>query len=238
MSKGKHNRHNTTEYHIWEGMKQRCLNPNNPSYPNYGGRGIKISKRWLSFSNFYEDMGDRPSSKHSINRIDNDGDYCKANCEWADYVTQARNTTTNKVITYNGETKCLAEWAEFFGVPYKRFASRYQQGWSFEELTSDSANVDRFLTWDNRTQRLSQWAKERGINEETLRARLNNGWSVGEALSKEVASKNHKYQINGELLTLREIADKSGIKYATLWARLKKSTSRDDFFSKISKEIK
>ena len=78
-----HGKSGTSEYNIWHGMKQRCLNPKNKGFPNYGGRGITVCDRWInSFENFYEDMGPRPSLEHSIDRKENNGNYEPGNCHW------------------------------------------------------------------------------------------------------------------------------------------------------------
>jgi len=83
-------------YKSWEGMKQRCLNPNNPRFDSYGGRGITIEPKWLTFAGFLEDMGERPEGL-TLDRIDNNGDYCKANCRWASPAEQQRNTRQSKL---------------------------------------------------------------------------------------------------------------------------------------------
>ena len=85
----KHGKFGTNIYSVWAGMKSRCYYEKNENYPNYGGRGIKVCDRWKnSFENFYKDMGDKPSAKHQLDRIDNDGDYDPSNCRW---VTPSEN---------------------------------------------------------------------------------------------------------------------------------------------------
>lgn len=125
----------TTEYEIWAGMKTRCGNPASKLYPYYGGRGIFVCERWSdNFANFLADMGPRPSSKHSIDRIDNDGPYAPQNCRWVSRKTQVRNRRNTFMVTIDGATKPLAEWAEIVGQPYKKLWQRIRySGWNVKK---------------------------------------------------------------------------------------------------------
>jgi hypothetical protein len=105
------------EYKTWQGVRDRCGNPNATFYKHYGGRGICVCERWAnSFENFLADMGPRPSAKHSIDRINNDGHYEPGNCRWALPVVQHNNTRSNRRYTLAGETHTEAEWCRELGV--------------------------------------------------------------------------------------------------------------------------
>src|SRR5690349_13352860 len=101
-------------------MMARCYNPKCDMYHRYGARGIVVCVRWLTgFSAFYDDMGDRPSSKHSLDRIDVNGPYSKDNCRWATRREQARNKSNTVRITWQGETRTTFDWEAATGIPAK-----------------------------------------------------------------------------------------------------------------------
>ncbi len=114
-------------YACWSSMIQRCCNENSPSRKDYGGRGIKVCRRWrTSFENFIKDMGPRPSSRHSIERENVNGNYEPGNCRWATDKEQANNTRHNRRITHQGVTKTLKEWAIFRNVSSSTMHRRFK----------------------------------------------------------------------------------------------------------------
>ena len=134
-----HNKRHTKLYEVWKTMKQRCFNPNNKSFHRYGGRGISVCEEWKnSFSSFYEwSMKNGYKQNLSIDRIDNNGDYCPKNCRWADKLTQANNTRTNKYISFRGEVKTIAQWSRTLNIPYSKLQPKLQKQ-SLEEIIKNS----------------------------------------------------------------------------------------------------
>ncbi len=130
--RAKHNRCNTQTYRSWKAMIQRCTNPNNHKYPRYGGRGIQVCDEWKTFVGFLKDMGDCPKG-HQIDRINNDGNYNKDNCRWADIQTQARNRSNNRNIRMNGQTKTMAEWCDNLSISPNMVRMRLHRGWEENE---------------------------------------------------------------------------------------------------------
>lgn len=106
------------EYRAWRNMRDRCYNPNIHNYFRYGGRGIVVCERWLnSFNDFLSDMGLRPSPNHTIDRFpNNDGNYEPTNCAWRTPKEQANNRSSNTIITHNGISRTISEWAGSFGI--------------------------------------------------------------------------------------------------------------------------
>lgn len=117
--KGNHGKTGTPEYYAWLDMRKRCLYKKHKNYNSYGGRGILICERWSDFKKFFVDMGNRPTSKHSLDRINNNGNYEPGNCRWATRYEQSFNRRNTIRFEYKGESKPLKEWCEFFGIDYK-----------------------------------------------------------------------------------------------------------------------
>lgn len=125
------------EYCTWKRIRQRCNNNKNPDYPQYGGRGIVVCSEWSSFEQFYADMGPRPSKDHSLDRIDNNGNYCKNNCRWATANEQANNKRSNKALTHKGETRTMSQWAAESGMCYSTLRGRIRRGWDMDRALTE-----------------------------------------------------------------------------------------------------
>ncbi|MGH7745099.1 MAG: hypothetical protein ACREQ5_09915 [Candidatus Dormibacteria bacterium] len=132
----------TPEYKAWCRIKQKCLNPKEARFRLYGGRGIKVCDRWLDdFEAFLADMGPRPSGKHSIERLNNDGDYAPDNCVWLPAVKQARNSRMARFVGHDGKRMSLSAWAETLGV--QRFALSYRLNVLHLSLTEAIRHLQR-----------------------------------------------------------------------------------------------
>ena len=128
----RHGKSKVRSFKIWMQMRHRCYNSRVPSFRLYGGRGITICDRWRhSYENFVADMGEPPPG-HSIDRIDNNGNYEPGNCRWATNAQQQLNRSNNRRITFQGETLTLTEWARRLGGSTMMLSLRLKRGWSTE----------------------------------------------------------------------------------------------------------
>ena len=123
----------TPTYRTWALVKRRCKNPNAREYKFYGGRGIRVCERWEKFERFLEDMGEKPDSGSSIERLDSNGNYSPENCRWLPRKLQARNRRSSRIIEFRGEKKCVAEWAERTGISQDNVLERLNAGWTVED---------------------------------------------------------------------------------------------------------
>lgn len=126
-------------YTMWATMRQRCEQPSSNRYYIYGARGIKVCDRWQNFANFLEDMGSTFKEGLSIERKDNNGNYCKENCVWATRKQQARNMSTNRYLTFNGKTMILADWAKELCISHAAIIRRIDAGWSLADALTKHA---------------------------------------------------------------------------------------------------
>lgn len=134
FNKGTHKKSNSSTYNTWISMKQRCLNSQAPNYELYGGRGIKICDRWIhSFENFLEDMGEKPSEKHSIDRIDVNGNYEPSNCRWATNDEQQNNKRNSVKEMVNGNLYSFRELSCLYNIKESRIRNWRRRGLNIEE---------------------------------------------------------------------------------------------------------
>lgn len=127
-SKSRRGMGGSPEYGAWRSMIDRCTNPDNDKFKNYGGRGIEVCERWKEFDNFLSDMEPRPSPQHSLDRTNNDGNYEPDNCRWATKKEQSNNRRNTIVVSRNGQQEPLGEAATNLGVNYYTLWSRLQRG--------------------------------------------------------------------------------------------------------------
>ena len=141
----KHGMTETREYETWRGIKARCLNPNEPGYRYYGGRGITIHQSWKSsFEQFLADVGPRPSEKHTIERLDNNVGYEPGNVIWANRYVQGSNKRNNRRLEFRGQSRTIAEWGRIVGIDRRQIATRIDRlGWSVEKALSTPKRVVR-----------------------------------------------------------------------------------------------
>jgi len=172
-------------YGVWNRMLSRCSNPIVDRYPQYGGRGIKVCDRWLKFENFYEDMGDIPSSDHSIGRKDNDGNYEPNNCKWETREEQANNTSRSLFIEHNGKVLTLTQWARELNINYGKLRSRYVSGMRPPKLFSspDKDMHKKPVSAGGKTLLVTEWMKELDIPISTFYLKKRRGMTSEEIIS-------------------------------------------------------
>lgn len=178
----------------WGAMMARCYNQNNIAFPRYGGSGITVCERWHTFQFFLDDMGERPDN-HTIDRIDNSLGYFPENCQWSSNKEQARNKTNNRLITANGETRCLQEWAEITGIHPMSLLHRLNNGWSSEDAVnlpiskspSEAARKSKnakLISHEGKTMCIKEWADFTGIPYMVIWRRFKAGKNPAEILTK------------------------------------------------------
>ena len=163
-------------YKLWTGIRQRCTNPNAAAYHRYGGRGITMCQRWIdSYTNFIADIGEQPEGM-TLDRIDNNGNYEPSNVKWATRKEQANNRATNVVLTHDGLTMTLKQWAEHLGWEYGLIASRWKKGVRGDELFAvPKWERNKVYEYKGQVKTLTKWAEDTGIPYATLVWRVKHG---------------------------------------------------------------
>lgn len=181
----KHHMYNHPIYKVYFSMKSRCHNKKNKRYKNYGGRGIVMCDEWKdSFEQFYKDMGPKPSPKHSIDRINNNGNYCKENCKWSTREQQDSNKTNNIFISHNGITKTITQWSKILNVSVQTLMKRHNNKWDDSKII-EAPVKNYLLTFNGMSKTLPEWSKFMGSKDEgAVRTRLKRGWTIERALTQ------------------------------------------------------
>ena len=174
------------EYQVWNGMMQRCHNRNNQAWNRYGGRGIQVCDKWRrSFRQFLKDMGPKPSAEQQLDRIDNNGHYEPSNCRWTNSSVQGRNKRNNRILTHQGKSLCVEDWAERLDISSCLIRARLDRlGWSVERsLSTPSRSLTKTFTHNQITKSVFQWSRDLKIDFRMVHCRINKlGWSIEEAL--------------------------------------------------------
>lgn len=141
----RHRLRQSREYMIWAGMKSRCSDVNHSGYKYYGARGVTVCPRWNNFVEFFSDMGTCPTG-HTLDRINNDGNYEPGNCRWATLKEQANNKRNNRLLTYNGITKTLPQWCDELKLSRATITNRLFNGWSVERSLTEPIGQSKFCS--------------------------------------------------------------------------------------------
>lgn len=138
--RSRHGMARSPEYQAWRNMRARCSSRSYRDWHNYGGRGISVCERWLTFENFYADMGLRPSALHSLDRINPDGNYEPSNCRWASEAQQHNNQRHSHFVTAFGKRQTIGQWAKETGIGRAVIGGRLARGWTAERAVSTAVH--------------------------------------------------------------------------------------------------
>lgn len=174
-------------------MMRRCYDRGSVSYKTYGAKGIVVCPRWFgveNFPNFLADMGDRPHG-HTLERLNSSGDYEPNNCVWATPAAQARNVSTNRRFTLDGETRILKDWSSLFGVSSTTILDRISRGWDVRSAicTPPKYIGPKLYTFEGSGMTLMAIEEVCGISHKVLKSRIDQGWTLERATTQPVGNR-------------------------------------------------
>lgn len=219
----------TKIYKAWKGIKKRCFNQSEKAYKNYGGRGITLCDEWVDdFPAFYAYIGDPPTDRHTVGRIDNEGDYRPGNVRWETYAEQNSNKRNNKVYEYKGSSYHLDELVAMSGVSWSTMASRLiTLGWPVDKAVETPAGgneKDPMVEYQGIEWTIGALSKHLNIDYYLLRRRIISGMTVEDAISKPIKKTKvgQLYTFNGQSRTITKWAKLANIGIATVHKRMSK----------------
>jgi hypothetical protein len=183
----------SSEYRAWAQMRSRCK-PEHKNHDRYYDRGIRVCDEWVgpgSFEKFLAHIGRRPSAGHTLDRIDGDRGYEPGNVRWVTWTDQQRNKASNRMVTIDGETRCVAAWSEISGVHVATISTRLDRGIEPRSAVFDlPEDQRRMLRIGRDVKTLAEWARESSVSRVTIEARLRRGWDPRRAIFESVRKKH------------------------------------------------
>lgn len=200
-----HGGSNTRLFRVWTSVKNRCYNENEPSYKNYGARGIGVCETWLNSYEAFRDWAlangydeNAPYGKCTLDRIDTNGDYSPGNCRWVDFAVQANNKTTSHFIDFRGERHTIAEWSKILGIPRYIINDGLRSGKPFSEIVELPHSRRTYITLGGKTLAISAWEQKMRFGQKTVSRRLKKGWSIEDALLTPAGQKRKEVLEDGQ----------------------------------------
>lgn len=191
--KYKHGKTGHKLHNVFNGMKQRCYDPNHVRYGKYGGKGITICDEWLrDFMSFYDwCMENGWKEGLTVDRIDHDLGYSPDNCRIVSYAVQSNNLSNNRMVTWRGRTQTITQWSRETGLRFNTIKNRIKNGWDMDDVMTKPARKINYqheskhmIEWNGKTQSLTEWSKELDIHYDILYTRvIRDGWDLDRAFS-------------------------------------------------------
>jgi len=184
QGKGTHGYSKHPSYNSWRGAKDRCLNEKNKDFKKYGKRGITFGKKWLDIKTFISDMGSPPTKEHSLDRINNNKGYYKDNCRWATRIEQGNNQSTNRLISYMGKTKTIANWARELHINQSILRGRMKSGRTLEEAVLFEKRGEMLFLYRKNKYKIKQLSEISGVSVSIINQRIFKlNWSIEKVMN-------------------------------------------------------